>query len=191
MFTLAANSQAQVTLNSDPISLGTVTTDATGALNATLTIPADVAPGYHTLSITGTSYSGEPITLWQVIEVRSADAPQTPYYTNLANYLAVQQATQSASPVVNTQQTSSLHQTTQNNHASSLTSSIPTLDDNDSTPLQIPPHTDKQRVPKQSGTRNTAVTPQSKPNLLPIPLAIIGLIVVLYLAIHFTRRHIS
>jgi LPXTG-motif cell wall-anchored protein len=45
--------QAEIHLHSDPVLLDTVTADASGAVRATVTIPADTPAGAHTVVITG------------------------------------------------------------------------------------------------------------------------------------------
>lgn len=51
------------TLHSTPTSLGSGTVDATGTFTGTVTIPADVPPGKHTLVLDGTARDGSPVTL--------------------------------------------------------------------------------------------------------------------------------
>lgn len=45
-----------VELRSDPVQLGTTTADGSGAASATVTIPADTAPGTHTLALVGAGH---------------------------------------------------------------------------------------------------------------------------------------
>jgi hypothetical protein len=56
----APNAQLQVTLHSDPVSLGTVVADAQGRIDTTVTIPADTPPGQHYLAVDGTAPDGSP-----------------------------------------------------------------------------------------------------------------------------------
>ncbi|WP_022883498.1 esterase-like activity of phytase family protein [Glaciibacter superstes] len=42
-----------IVLNSDPVQLGTATTDAVGAFSGTFAVPASVTPGAHTVVVTG------------------------------------------------------------------------------------------------------------------------------------------
>lgn len=64
---LMPGSSVQVTLHSDPISLGAISVDSDGQLDANLQIPTFAPIGYHTLSLSGSTYSGEPIQLEQVV----------------------------------------------------------------------------------------------------------------------------
>jgi hexosaminidase len=64
-----------VTFNSDPIELGTLTADAGGAVQGTFAVPTSVAPGAHTVALTGTGESDEPQTLSIAFTVV---APATP-----------------------------------------------------------------------------------------------------------------
>jgi hypothetical protein len=70
-FTLTPNSIVKLVLKSDPVELGTFTTDASGTLATNVTIPADAPAGYHTLHLVGTTPSGEPIDLYQPLQVYS------------------------------------------------------------------------------------------------------------------------
>lgn len=47
-----------LTIESDPVSLGSVTASATGAITATVTIPAGLEEGNHTIKATGESPTG-------------------------------------------------------------------------------------------------------------------------------------
>ncbi|GAA1782874.1 endonuclease/exonuclease/phosphatase family protein [Agromyces lapidis] len=49
----APGTELRVELHSTPVLLGTVTADDVGAFQATVTIPADTAPGAHTVVVTG------------------------------------------------------------------------------------------------------------------------------------------
>lgn len=70
-FILKPNSTVKRQLHSDPIDLGDVVVNGDGSIENTFTIPNDTPVGYHTLIITGESYSGEPIELTQIILVTS------------------------------------------------------------------------------------------------------------------------
>lgn len=70
-FTLKPNSTAKRELHSNPIELGDVVVGEDGSLDTTFTIPSDTPVGYHTLILTGESFSGEPIELTQTILVTS------------------------------------------------------------------------------------------------------------------------
>ena len=52
---LPPNATEQITLNSTPVLLTTVTTSATGTFSQLVTIPAATAAGSHTITVTGTS----------------------------------------------------------------------------------------------------------------------------------------
>jgi UDP-N-acetylmuramoyl-L-alanyl-D-glutamate--2,6-diaminopimelate ligase len=58
------------TLQSDPIDLGQFSTDEEGRVSETVEIPVTVGGGYHTLTLTGMSSSGLPLTLYQEVAVR-------------------------------------------------------------------------------------------------------------------------
>lgn len=72
----APDSEVTVELHSDPVDLGTVTADAAGHVAATVTIPADVPAGDHTLVLSGTGADGEPLELRTPINV-TAPEPST------------------------------------------------------------------------------------------------------------------
>ena len=59
---LQPNSKVDIWLNSDPVFLGTVTTDQNGAFEAEFDMPQGVLEGEHTLTIVGISRDGEEIT---------------------------------------------------------------------------------------------------------------------------------
>jgi lysophospholipase L1-like esterase len=73
---LQANTQPGGTYNavlhSDPIDLGTVKADASGNINADVTIPNDVAPGFHTLHLYGKSFDGEDIDIQKEVYVAAS-----------------------------------------------------------------------------------------------------------------------
>lgn len=78
----APNSQVRATLYSDPVELGTLTTDADGSLAATLTIPSSVPAGAHTLRLHGIAPDERP--QYAAVDVELAEvgdgepAPTTP-----------------------------------------------------------------------------------------------------------------
>ncbi len=72
-FSLQPGSIVNIELRSDPINLGEYIVKQDGSLLGNITIPNSVPAGYHTLYIYGNSYSGEPISLMQIIEVRGAE----------------------------------------------------------------------------------------------------------------------
>ena len=72
-FMLRPSSTANVTLYSDPINLGDFTVAADGSLEQEVQIPNSVPAGYHTLVLTGETYSGESIEYEQIILVQGAN----------------------------------------------------------------------------------------------------------------------
>ncbi len=58
-----------VTLHSDPVDLGTVTTDANGDINASVTIPSTVTPGFHQVDITGPNMAGQTVSVQHMVFV--------------------------------------------------------------------------------------------------------------------------
>lgn len=72
-FTFAKNSNVSVVLHSDPVNIGTFTANETGGVSVTSTIPSSVPVGYHTLLVSGTSFTGEPIEYEQTILVLGAN----------------------------------------------------------------------------------------------------------------------
>lgn len=72
-FTLQPGSTASITLHSDPVSLGTVNIPDEGNINTAITIPENIPVGYHTIVVSGKTFSGEPIELTQTILVTGID----------------------------------------------------------------------------------------------------------------------
>lgn len=70
---LQPSSSASVTIFSDPINLGEYIVKEDGSLQEYIAVPEGLPVGYHTLVITGQTYSGEPIELEQVILVTGSD----------------------------------------------------------------------------------------------------------------------
>jgi hypothetical protein len=64
-----------VTITVESQVLGTVTADSTGAFSTTVTIPASLAPGVHTLEATGTAPDGSPLVLSASLTVVAASTP--------------------------------------------------------------------------------------------------------------------
>lgn len=60
-------------LRSEPVNLGRYTVGANGKINAQLTIPEGVPPGYHELHAIGTAPSGEPIDQYRLILVIASE----------------------------------------------------------------------------------------------------------------------
>lgn len=67
-YALAANTSYQIELHSDPIVLGTFTTNTDGDLTARFRVPS-VDPGFHTLHIYGTNMTGQAIDVYKTIYV--------------------------------------------------------------------------------------------------------------------------
>lgn len=63
----------QVFLYSEPTYVGTVTTDANGAINESITIPSGISPGFHTLHIFAQNVAGEDVDLYQTIYVAASE----------------------------------------------------------------------------------------------------------------------
>lgn len=61
------------TLHSDPINLGKLTVNAVGSINAKILIPSTVPVGYHILTLSGQTYSGEPVEYYQTVLVTGTD----------------------------------------------------------------------------------------------------------------------
>lgn len=56
-----------VSLHSDPTYLGQWSVEADGSIDITVGMPSSVSPGFHTIHVEGTSYSGTRLDLYQVI----------------------------------------------------------------------------------------------------------------------------
>jgi hypothetical protein len=73
---LQANTQPggsyNAVLHSDPIDLGTVKADASGNINANVTIPDSVNPGFHTLHLYGKSFDGEDVDIQKEVYVAAS-----------------------------------------------------------------------------------------------------------------------
>ena len=68
-------SSAVIEIHSNRISLGHFITNSDGSLDVDVILPHDLEEGYHTVHLFGTSYSGEEVDLYQVIEVRKPYIP--------------------------------------------------------------------------------------------------------------------
>lgn len=69
-YTFGANVVASITGHSTPVDLGKYMTDSDGSLKATFKLPSSMEAGYHTIEITGTSYTGDPIKYEQTIFIK-------------------------------------------------------------------------------------------------------------------------
>lgn len=66
------NSNVQIEFRSVPQSMGSATTNSSGTFTKTVTIPADAAPGRHTIVATGFEPSGAPRELSAEITITAA-----------------------------------------------------------------------------------------------------------------------
>jgi hypothetical protein len=70
--TFVAGSTVTVTLNSEPVLLGSPTSDPSGVARLSATIPASTPLGAHTIVAQGTASDGTPLTLTASINVVAA-----------------------------------------------------------------------------------------------------------------------
>lgn len=73
-YSFSPDSTVEVTLFSDPIDLGRYSVGHDGSLDIPVQIPDSVPAGYHTLTVDGVTYSGEPIRYEQIILVKGIDS---------------------------------------------------------------------------------------------------------------------
>lgn len=66
-------SAVNVTLHSDPVHLGDYTVGRDGSLDVEAVVPGAIPAGYHTLVVTGETFSGEPIEYEQIVLVQGTD----------------------------------------------------------------------------------------------------------------------
>ena len=69
--TFEPNSSVEVTIFSDPVSLGSAVSGEDGSLLFEANLPESIDIGYHFLMVEGKTFSGEPMTLYQFIAVIS------------------------------------------------------------------------------------------------------------------------
>lgn len=69
-YLLKPDSSVDITLHSEPVSLGSFQVSDDGSLDSGITIPTSVPFGYHTLRLSGETYSGEPVELYQTVLVQ-------------------------------------------------------------------------------------------------------------------------
>ncbi len=69
--TFQPNSKVKASIFSEETSLGELTASSSGSLSTKIKLPDSIKPGYHTLILKGKTYSGEPITLYQIVTVIS------------------------------------------------------------------------------------------------------------------------
>lgn len=68
-FHLDPGTNYQIVLHSTPVQLGTFTTDGQGNLSYSVTIPADIAPGWHTIDVYGDDITGQTVDIQRLIYV--------------------------------------------------------------------------------------------------------------------------
>lgn len=68
------NSKVKFEIQSEPISSGEFIVDESGGLITEINLPENIDYGYHTVSLLGTSYSGESVELYQVIKHANIDS---------------------------------------------------------------------------------------------------------------------
>lgn len=91
--TFQPDTMVVVNMFSEPTQLGSFTADGNGGLAAGVVLPDTIAPGHHTVVLEGTSYSGEPITLYQFVTVTSGvpgdmDGDGVPDEQDQCNFIA-------------------------------------------------------------------------------------------------------
>lgn len=72
-YTFEPGSSVMISAYSEPTQLGTLTAIQDGGLSGTFIIPDSVPAGYHTLVLSGKTYSGEILNLYQTILVTGND----------------------------------------------------------------------------------------------------------------------
>ncbi len=77
------NTTVGVTLHSDPVTLGSVTTDADGNASSSFAVPPSVPDGVHTLEITGTDASGVQQIGTSDVSVSRVTLPRADPYPDL------------------------------------------------------------------------------------------------------------
>jgi hypothetical protein len=60
-------------IHSDPVNLGEVTAAIDGSISGDIMIPQNIPAGYHTLTVSGQTYSGEQIKYEQTVLVQGSD----------------------------------------------------------------------------------------------------------------------
>jgi lysophospholipase L1-like esterase len=68
---MAKNSELTIQMNSKPVFLGSYIADNEGSFFTTIELPVEVEDGFHTMIISGKSYSDEKIDLYQVFKYES------------------------------------------------------------------------------------------------------------------------
>jgi hypothetical protein len=79
------NSQVDATMNSTPVSLGTLTADGSGAVSGQFTVPAGMETGSHTVVLTGQDPNDESRTVTIALTVSTTPVTTTPTGTNVSS----------------------------------------------------------------------------------------------------------
>lgn len=66
---LKALTNYTVTMNSNPVTIGTLTSDANGNLSGSLTVPNAVSPGFHRVDIVGPNMTGQNVDVQSMVYV--------------------------------------------------------------------------------------------------------------------------
>ena len=69
----APNTSFSVVMHSEPTTIGTVTSDENGEITSKISIPDNLAPGYHTLHIMGKTISGKGIDIQKIVYVAASE----------------------------------------------------------------------------------------------------------------------
>lgn len=72
-YDLRPNSPYEFVFTSDPVSVGTFTTDAHGNLQYNFTIPPNMEPGFHTLHIYGQDNAGKQIDIYKDVFIAASE----------------------------------------------------------------------------------------------------------------------
>jgi len=70
--TLKPGTDFNIWVQSTPTQIGTLTADASGNLNGQITIPSDIAPGYHILHAIGKDIGGNDVDMYQTIYIAAS-----------------------------------------------------------------------------------------------------------------------
>jgi hypothetical protein len=73
MQNFSPQAQLEVTLHSDPVDLGTATTDAAGNATIDVTVPSEVEDGYHTLEVTGEAPDGRSQLAVEPVQIKRVE----------------------------------------------------------------------------------------------------------------------
>jgi lysophospholipase L1-like esterase len=73
-YSLKPDSKLSYTIYSDPISLGDFFANQEGGYTGNLVIPSDLPAGYHTLVLSGETYSGEPIDFYKNVLILGSNS---------------------------------------------------------------------------------------------------------------------